>query len=60
MNYKSALHYVCNLRHQQDITHFAELYNIDLTSIKSKKAMIAKLKETLQYRNNCNLNIRGI
>ncbi len=59
MDYNSSIRFVSNLRTRQQITHFAELYNIDLTGLNSNSAMIAKLKEVLKSRKEHGLNIKG-
>ncbi|MBD5256023.1 MAG: hypothetical protein HDS50_00110 [Bacteroides sp.] len=58
MDYRSSIRFVSNLRTRQQINHFAELYNIDLTGLNSNPAMIAKIKEVLKWRNENNIDLK--
>lgn len=59
MDYKSAISYVSKLRTRQPIKHFAELYRIDLSGLNTNPEMIGKIKDTLKYRHEHELNLKG-
>ena len=59
MDYKSAISYVSKLRTRQPIKHFAELYRIDISGLNTNPEMIAKIKDSLKYRYENGLDLKG-
>ena len=50
MNYKSAISFISHQVSRQPIRHFAELYDIDLSGLKSNTQMVERIKEVLKQR----------